>query len=210
MFVRKDVAAQVWDWGAPVAAAAGTAAAAVGRTRTRRVSGPSAIQQIGSVGTPGNAAGQFNFPRAVAVDAEGQIYVADSGNNRVQVFNADGTFLRQWGSLCKLDTGEGCVGGGDGQFNEPWGIAVGQDGSVYVSDTWNHRIQKFTNEGQFVSKWGVFGSTGGELGQENLFYGPRSLAIGRDGNLYVMDTGNKRVQVFAPTATSSPSGAAAG
>ena len=198
MFVRKDVAAQVWDWGAPAAAAAGDGAAAVGNPYEGGQRIIEATQQIGQVGAPGNAAGQFNFPRAVAVDDKGQIYVADSGNNRIQVFNPDGTFLRQWGSTCKLDTREGCVGGGEGQFNEPWGIAVGQDGSVYVSDTWNHRVQKFTNDGQFVKAWGVFGSTGGELGQENLFYGPRSLAIGRDGNLYAMDTGNKRVQVFSP------------
>lgn len=197
IFVRKDIAAQVWDWGAPAATGS-----IPGVTETNPYEGGqrtiAALQQIGSAGASGSAPGQFNFPRAVAVDAEGRIYVADSGNHRVQVFNADGTFLRQWGSLCKLDTREGCGGEGDGQFNEPWGIAVGPDGSVYVSDTWNHRIQRFTNEGQFVSKWGVFGSTGGELGQENLLYGPRSLVVGREGNLYVMDTGNKRVQVYTP------------
>ena len=198
MFVRKDVAAQVWDWGAPAAAAAGEGSAVIGNPYEGGQRIIEATQQIGQVGAPGNAAGQFNFPRAVAVDDKGQIYVADSGNNRIQVFNPDGTFLRQWGSTCKLDTRDGCIGGGEGQFNEPWGIAVGQDGSVYVSDTWNHRVQKFTNDGQFVKAWGLFGSTGGELGQENLFYGPRSLAIGRDGNLYAMDTGNKRVQVFSP------------
>lgn len=198
VFIRKDIAAQVWHWGAPTSAP-GTIPGVVElnpyEAGQRTIP---AVQQIGSVGVAGNAPGQFSFPRAVAVDAEGRVYVADSGNHRVQVFNPDGSFLRQWGSLCKLDTGEGCVGGGDGQFNEPWGIAVGQDGSVYVSDTWNHRLQKFTNDGQFVTKWGAFGSTGGELGQEKLFYGPRALAIGRDGNLYVMDTGNKRVQVFTP------------
>ncbi|MGQ9491176.1 MAG: flippase activity-associated protein Agl23 [Anaerolineae bacterium] len=197
MFVRKDIAAQVWDWGAPVSTGTipGVTEVDPYQQGQRTIA---ALQQIGTAGVPGNAPGQFNYPRALTVDAQGRIYVADSGNHRVQVFNPDGTFLRQWGSLCKLDTREGCIGTGDGQFNEPWGIAVGPDGSVYVADTWNHRIQRFTNEGQFMGKWGVFGSTGGELGQEGLFYGPRSLAFGRDGNLYVMDTGNKRVQVFTP------------
>lgn len=199
MFVRKDIAAQVWDWGVPPGAtAAGTEAGAPVNPYEGGQRTIGAVLQIGQVSAPGAAAGQFNFPRAVAVDAEGRIYVADSGNNRVQVFNGDGSFLRQWGSLCKLDTREGCTGNGEGQFNEPWGIAVGKDGSVYVSDTWNHRIQKFTNDGQFVKAWGVFGSTGGELGQENLFYGPRTVVIGNDGNVYVMDTGNKRVQMFSP------------
>jgi uncharacterized protein (TIGR03663 family) len=198
MFVRKDIAAQVWDWGVPAAAAGGETSPALTNPYEGGQRIVDAVQQIGQAGAPGNAAGQFSFPRAVAVDDQGRVYAADSGNNRVQVFNPDGSFLRQWGTTCKLDSREGCAGAGEGQFNEPWGIAVGKDGSVYVSDTWNHRIQKFTNEGEFVRAWGTFGSTGGELGQENLFYGPRALAIGRDGNLYAMDTGNKRVQVFTP------------
>ena len=197
VFVRKDVASQVWDWGAP------TAGASAGTETTvdpyaggqRRIA---AVQQLGVTGTSGSAPGQFNFPRAVAVDGEGKIYVADSGNNRVQVFNPDGSFLRQWGTTCKLDTGEGCQSDGRGQFNEPWGIAVDADGNVYVSDTWNHRIQKFDNQGSFLKMWGTFGATGGELGAEGVFYGPRSLAVGQDGNISVVDTGNKRVQVFSP------------
>ena len=196
LFVRKDIAAQVWDWGTPPAAAAEAAAPQDPYEKGRR--DHAAIQQIGQAGVSGTGPGQFTYPRAVAVDSEGRIYVADSGNNRVQVFNSDGTFLRQWGSTCKLDTGEGCQGDGRGQFNEPWGIAVDKDGNVYVSDTWNHRIQKFDNQGNFVTMWGQFGSTGGELGQTGLLYGPRSLEIGQDGNVYVMDTGNKRVQAFAP------------
>jgi predicted membrane-bound mannosyltransferase/DNA-binding beta-propeller fold protein YncE len=192
MFVRKDVASQVWDWGAPAAAAL----TEVKDPYVQRL--VPAIQQIGAAGTPGKAPGQFSFPRAVAVDGQGKIYVADSGNNRIQVFNADGTFLRQWGSTCKLDTKEGCQGDGGGQFNEPWGIAVDPDGNVYVADTWNHRIQKFDKDGKFLGMWGVFESTAGELGKPFAFYGPRQLAVGNDGKLYAMDTGNKRVQVINP------------
>jgi predicted membrane-bound mannosyltransferase/sugar lactone lactonase YvrE len=196
LFVRKDVAAQVWDWGTPPAAAAEAAAEENPYEKGRR--DLAAIQQIGEAGVSGTSSGQFAYPRAVAVDSESRIYVADSGNNRVQVFNSDGTFLRQWGSTCKLDTGEGCQGDGRGQFNEPWGIAADGDGNVYVSDTWNHRIQKFDSQGNFITMWGQFGSTGGELGQPSIFYGPRALAVGQDGNLYVMDTGNKRIQAFTP------------
>lgn len=196
VYVRKDVAAQVWDWGAPTAVAAAEAAKKnpyEGGQRDWR-----ATQQIGAVGVAGRGPGQFSFPRAVAVGPDGKIYVADSGNNRVQVFNPDGSFLRQWGSTCKLDKGEGCQGKGEGQFNEPWGIAVDKDGNVFVADTWNHRVQKFDNQGKFLAMWGIFESTSGELGRPHAFYGPRALAIGQDGNLYAMDTGNKRVQVFAP------------
>jgi uncharacterized protein (TIGR03663 family) len=196
LFVRKDVAAQVWDWGA--APASVTEAAAEESLYEKGRIDQTAVQQIGEVGVPGTAPGQFSFPRAVTVDAGGQIYVADSGNNRIQVFGPDGTFLRQWGNTCKLDTGESCQGDGRGQFNEPWGIAVDGDGNVYVSDTWNHRIQKFDNQGNFITMWGQFGSTSGELGQAGLFYGPRSVTLGQDGNVYVMDTGNKRIQAFTP------------
>jgi len=191
LFVRKDVAAQVWDWGAPAAAAA---AAEVKDPYVARVI--AATQQLGTTGTAGKGPGQFTFPRAVAVDGQSRIYVADSGNNRVQVFNPDGSFLRQFGSTCKLDTKEGCQGDGRGQFNEPWGIAVDGDGNVYVSDTWNHRVQKFDKDGKFVNQWGVFESTGGELGKPFAFYGPRQVTVGKDGKVYIMDTGNKRVQAF--------------
>ena len=110
MFVRKDVASQVWDWGAPAAVAA--AAAEAKDPYTSRI--VPAQQQIGTSGTAGKAPGQFNFPRRSLWMARGKIYVADSGNNRIQVFNPDGSFLRQWGSTCKLDTKEGCQGDGRG------------------------------------------------------------------------------------------------
>ena len=72
---------------------------------------------------------------------------------------------------------------------------------MYVADTWNHRIQKFDSQGQFETMWGVFESTGGELGTPLALYGPRTVAVGQDGNVYVMDTGNKRVQAFRPDGT---------
>ncbi len=71
--------------------------------------------------------GQFGFVAGLAVDSVPNVYVADSGNNRVQKFSADGTFLLKWGGLP--------VGAGDGQFNGPGGIAVDLDQSVYVVDT---------------------------------------------------------------------------
>ncbi len=113
-------------------------------------------------------------PRAVAVgaagDLEGVRAIADTGNDRVVLLGRDGAFLRSFGSTCRLGEGEasGCVDPdgsgplqlGDGQFNEPWGIAVGQTadgaGRIFVSDTWNGRIQVFDAEGNFLAKWGLF------------------------------------------------------
>lgn len=200
LFVRKDLADQLWDFGTqPVTAAPEVDVYEQGFREL------SAIRVIG--GGPGAAPGQLNLPRNVAVAGDGTVYVADSGNHRVQVFAADGTFLFGWGSHCELYTegrpgcldpdGPGPLQTGDGQFAEPWGIAVAADGTVYVADTWNHRIQVFDSQGQFLRKWGTFLATNGEaIGSPAGFWGPRGIAIDAAGNLYVTDTGNKRIQVF--------------
>ena len=100
LFVRKDVAAQVWHWGAAPAAAT-----AVEDPYLKGQRDVTAEQVIGTAGVAGAGAGELNTPRGVAVAADGTIYVADSGNNRIEVFGADGQFVRQWGSTCKLQEG---------------------------------------------------------------------------------------------------------
>jgi hypothetical protein len=81
----------------------------------------------------GSGDGLFNHPSAIAVDGLGHVFVADSGNNRIQVFYADGTYIGQWGT----------DGSGSGQFDQPLGIAADASGRVYVSDTGNNRIEQF-------------------------------------------------------------------
>ena len=132
--------------------------------------------------------GQLQRPRGLRVAPDGSIYVADSGNHRIQHFSADGTVLQAWGTFADLS--KGAAPGGT--FNEPWDVAVAPDGSVYVADTWNHRVQKFTADGKFVKMWGYFGQ--GE--KPDAFWGPRGLAVDAQGRVYVMDTGNKRIVVF--------------
>jgi len=180
MYVRKDVAAQIWNRGAaPPPPLAEVEPYAKGKREV------SALRWFGSQGT---ASGQFNFPRNLAVGPDGYLYVADTGNHRIQVFDPQGNFVRQWGSY----------GNAPGQFNEPWGIAVDGEGNVYVADTWNHRIQVFDSQGKFLRQWGSFATTDGQLGQPGVFWGPRAIAIDAEGNLYVADTGNKRIQKFDP------------
>ena len=95
---------------------------------------------------------------------------------------SEGLFGSKWGT----------EGTGDGQFTEPLGVAVAPDGSVYVADSYNNRIQKFTSEGVFVSKWGTQGSGDGE------FDLPIGVAVASDGSVYVADIGNNRIQKFLP------------
>lgn len=161
------------------------------------------------LGGPGSGPGQLWAPGAIALDAQGNLFVADSGNHRVVRFDAQGNFF-SWGSYCDLQTREGCLDpdgagpleAGDGQFKTPWGIAVDREGRVYVADTWNHRIQVFDGEGRFLGKWGegVLVDTGEDVAARAAhpfgFYGPRAVAVDAQGNVYVADTGNERILAY--------------
>jgi DNA-binding beta-propeller fold protein YncE len=94
------------------------------------VSGYVYVTQWGSYGA-GN--GQFYYPGAVATDAAGNVYVADSWNHRIQKFTSTGSYATRWG----------LTGGGNGQFAYPYGLATDAAGNVYVADQYNHRIQVF-------------------------------------------------------------------
>lgn len=134
----------------------------------------------------GSAGGQFIYPADVAVNpSSGQVYVADSGNDRIQRFDSNGTFLGAWGSRGSLD----------GQFYGPQGVAVNpSSGDVYVADWNNDRIQRFTATGDFLGAWGTEGSDNGE------FHGPFAVAINPStGAVYVADSGNSRIQWFSST-----------
>jgi uncharacterized protein (TIGR03663 family) len=180
MYVRKDVAARAWGPATAVTTPAPDPYAGV------KVS----LAPIKTIGTAGSGAGQFQAPRGLALAPDGSLYAADARNNRVQHFTADGQHLGMWGTYANIAAGAAP----GGTFNEPWGVAVGPGGEVYVADTWNHRVQKFSADGQFVRMWGVFGqgSQPGEL------YGPRGIAVDAQGNVLVVDSGNKRVVVYNP------------
>jgi tripartite motif-containing protein 71 len=109
----------------------------------------------------------FSYPSGVAVDSSGNVYVADSGNHRIQKFNSSGSFITKWDSY----------GPGDGQFYSPYGFAVDSSDNVYVADSENGRIQKFDAAGNFITKWGSYGSGDGQ------FYSPYGFAVDSSGNV---------------------------
>jgi uncharacterized protein (TIGR03663 family) len=186
LYVRKDVAATLWEY-------------ATGPVTEEVIADPYENGEVfiaaeRTIGSSGSAPGQLNRPRNMAVAPDGSLYVADSDNHRIQHFSSDGTLLRSWGSFADILAGPAPAG----SFNQPWGIAVGPDGSVYVADTWNHRIQRFSPEGDFMGMWGTFG----QAETPDAFWGPRDVAVDSQGRVFVTDTGNKRISVF--TAAGEP------
>jgi DNA-binding beta-propeller fold protein YncE len=135
-------------------------------------------------GGPGKAGqrdkGKFLFPTNVAVDRQGNIYVADTGNYRVQVLNPAGKFLRSFGAQ----------GDAPGEFIRPKGIAVDSQGHIYVADAEFNNFQIFTPEGTPLL---AVGSLGGEPGQFALVAG---LYIDSEDQIYTTEMYRGRVQVF--------------
>ena len=113
-------------------------------------------------------------PLRIAADSEGNILVADTGNNRYQEFNSAGEFVRKVGS----------EGTGNGQFKFPRGIAVDSEGRVWVTDSGNNRLQRFSSKGAYQTQFGAYGPNDGQ------FVSPRGIAISGT-NLWVADTGQR-------------------
>ncbi|MDQ3694754.1 MAG: 6-bladed beta-propeller [Chloroflexota bacterium] len=151
---------------------------------------------------PGAADGQFNQPVGVAA-ADGTIYVVDQGNSRIELFTADGAFLDVWGDgttdleLARTPNGLG-----------PTGISVDEAGTIYVADTWNHRVVALDQNGSVALELGGAPDAAGfrvaadttddpalVTSQTGSFFGPRDV-VAYDDEIYVVDTGNERIQVF--------------
>jgi DNA-binding beta-propeller fold protein YncE len=182
LYIRRDVLATLWDRGISVANAR-----SFEDPYAEKALQLSPVMVLNESGTGGAGDGEFLAPRNVAIGPDQRIFVADSGNHRIQVFDRDGTFLFGWGG----------PGAGAGQFNEPWGIEV-DESYVYVADTWNHRIQKFMLDGTFVNAFGQSGSPAEGDDGLGLFFGPRDIAFLDNGQLLVTDTGNHRMQILDP------------
>lgn len=133
---------------------------------------------VKTIGTNGPASDQINNATGLALSRSNQLYVADAGNNRIQVFDRDGNFLSRWGSS----------GSGNGQFNNPRAVCLGSNDQVYVCDFGNNRIQVFSPQGGYLSSWACAQPTG-------IAYSPR------ENLFYVSDNANKRIRVVSGEGT---------
>ena len=149
---------------------------------------------VGTLGNFGRTPGLFSIVRAVgglSDDPRGGVAVADTANNRIQIFDADGTLTGAWG----------IAGRSAGYFTRPRGAAFAADGAIAVADSFNYRIARFDPDGTFAGQLGLvssftgYPSEGSDPGQFSL---PASVTFDATGNTVVADTGNDRVVVLAP------------
>src|SRR5262249_35082336 len=124
-------------------------------------------------GGRGSGRGEFDSATAMALDRNGNLLIADTGNGRIEKFSPTGTFLNSIG-----------------QFDAPNGIAIDHWGNIYVAEIGSkHRVQKLAPDGAFIAEW---------KGPEPGFYGPRRVTIGPDESIYVVDSGHNRIVKFSP------------
>jgi sugar lactone lactonase YvrE len=174
-------------------------------------------------GSLGGGAGELDAPDGVAVDASGDVFVADTGNERIDEFSSSGAFIKAWGwgvadgaghlEICTtacLGQG-GLSGGGAGELSSPDGVAVDASGEVFVADYYNNRVDEFSSAGAFIKAWGwgvadgqsqletctttcQFGLGGGGAGQLHGAYG---IALDGSGEVFVTEYNNNRIVEFS-------------
>ena len=135
--------------------------------------GPATMFQGGK----GKGKGQFDSPSAIALDNNGNVFIADTGNSRIEKFSTTGGFL---GTIKIAENDRG-------QPSEPSGIAVDHTGCMYVANASKQCVEKLASDGTLIAEW---------KGPDPGFYGPRRIAIGRDESLYVVDQGRTRIVKF--------------
>jgi YD repeat-containing protein len=155
-------------------------------------------------GTSGAGAGQMKEPISAAIDASGNVWVADTADNRIDKFTSAGSFIETIGfgvsngesklETCKTSCQAGIAGSGSGQFTDPWGITINRTaGDVYVTDQGNSRVEELTTAGSFVRAFGSPGTGPGQFGTE------AGLELDPNGNVWVADYSNNRIEEFTAT-----------
>ncbi len=144
------------------------------------------------IGTRGTEPGKFNLPRDISLGADGNLYIVDGGNFRVQVFKATGEFVRTFGGM----------GAQLGQFTRPKGIAVDREGHVYVADAAFGNFQIFDPEGQLL----LFIGDRANKPAPGKYLLPAGIHVDEDGRVYFVDQYYRKVDVFRPASLATGNG----
>ena len=187
VYIRKDYAAQIWEYGVGDGEVLNPLDnIVVNQCNANWVDlAPNAIYQ--------NSATPMNRPLGMALDADGNLYVAEEYGYRITRFDQAGAVNLQIGTQGLGDSLEAP------SFNRPNSVAVGPDGLLYVVDTWNYQIQVIDPQtGETQVRWGRAGEYGFDAPAlpTDAFWGPRDVKVDDQGRIYVTDTGNKRVRVY--------------
>ena len=140
------------------------------------------LRPVFSFGKYGSFVGMLSHPLGVAVNARDEIAVTELSNQRVQIFNSDGKYIRSFGP----------DGNKAGEFKHARGLTFHKNGNIFVTEQHNHSIQIFSGEGAYVGMFGGKGSLDSQLSY------PWGLSVDIDGNIIVADTGNKLIKIFSP------------
>ncbi|MFO1484691.1 MAG: dienelactone hydrolase family protein [Verrucomicrobiaceae bacterium] len=183
-------------------------------------------------GSPGDGPGQLKSPIGIAISKRDVVYIAEFNNSRVHKFSTEGKVLGHFAcvknasgiavdtdehlyvssmtahEVCVYDSGGkelrkiGTKGAGEGQIDQPGGLVIGPDGVLYIADQGNHRVQRFTLDGKFLSAWGGHGKEPGKFGGGvkfgSRFGGPHFIAFDHAGNLFTTESNDGRVQKLTP------------
>ncbi len=139
-----------------------------------------------SWGSLGASLYELNQPEGIFISPRGEVAIADTGNNRILIWDTEGKPVRAFGSW-----GSSAVWRNPPQFNRPGGVIIHPSGNILVADTLNHRVVVVDPRGAVISTWGRQGTGDGEFDM------PRSFALGKFGDVWVLDTGNSRLQAFS-------------
>ena len=132
-------------------------------------------------GKPGKGPGEFNLVHGIVIDSKRRIYVSDRSNSRIQIFDENGKYLDEWDNIAS-----------------PYYLYLTKDEHLWVSDGLVHKFLKFDLNGKLLASWGTFGTFPG------TFWGPHQFSMDSDGNLYLAEVFNGRVQKFRPKKGADP------